>query len=85
MAVDIFTEGAFSAGPPTPAFERLDPARDFRFVNDIGADIGYDVSPDGRRFLVIEALADQETSETRKARTSIHVVQNWYEEFRDRQ
>jgi len=41
----------------------------------------YDVSPDGR-FVLIEDVAN-ETAQQRKP--SIHVTQNWYEEFRDRE
>jgi Tol biopolymer transport system component len=37
----------------------------------------YDVSADGRRFLVVESAG-----ETRKP--AIRVVQNWYQEFRQR-
>ena len=40
----------------------------------------YDVSADGQRFVVIETIENEEAKAP-----SIHVVQNWYKEFRDRE
>ena len=40
----------------------------------------YDVSADGRRF-VLPAPVDEEAEQE----VSIRVVENWYEEFRDRE
>ena len=40
----------------------------------------YDVSADGERFVIIEDVEGPDDSDN-----SIHVVQNWYEEFRDRE
>ena len=40
----------------------------------------YEVSSDGQRFVVMEALNSPEN-----LNRAIHVVQNWYEEFRDRE
>ncbi len=37
----------------------------------------YDVSSDGQKFVVVETLEEQSPP-------VIRVVQNWYEEFRDR-
>ena len=39
---------------------------------------GYDVTADGKRFVVVENV------ESELPKPSIHIVQNWYEEFRDR-
>jgi hypothetical protein len=39
----------------------------------------YDVSPDGRRFLMLKASAPQE-----EALTQINVVFNWFEDLRRR-
>jgi hypothetical protein len=36
----------------------------------------YDVSPDGEEFVVLEPPPEDEVA--------VRVVQNWYEEFRDR-
>ena len=40
----------------------------------------YDVAPDGLKFLVVEAAEPDP-----EARSQIRVVENWYEEFRDRE
>ena len=40
----------------------------------------YDVSQDGRRFLLAEAIPDEDAQGA-----VIRVVLNWYEEFRDRE
>ena len=75
VAVSVSTVGEFSTGSPKSLF-RL-PGQ-----GDIGLDIAYqyDVSADGQRFVVIEDVEDEQAS-----RPSIHIVQNWYEEFRDRE
>ena len=39
----------------------------------------YDVTPDGQRYVVVETLGDADTGQ------AIHVVMNWFEEFRDRE
>ncbi len=73
MAVAVSTVGEFSAGSPRPLF---------RFPRLVGLDIEYqyDVSADGRRFVVIEEVKDEQAN-----RPSVHIVQNWYEEFRNRE
>jgi hypothetical protein len=40
----------------------------------------FDVSPDGERFLVVETLGDEADGAP-----AIHVIENWYEEFRGRE
>jgi hypothetical protein len=74
MSLAVSTEGEFSAGPPVPLFEDPDPSRDFP--------LNYDVSVDGKRFLV--RAPSEETGKSDPEQKSIHVVQNWYEEFRNR-
>ena len=68
VAVSVTTTPNFSVGGAKRLFE------------DSGLGVGFDVSADGRRFVVVETL-DQEES----AKPAIHFVQNWYEEFRDRE
>ena len=70
MGVQIASSPAFRASPPkvvvdSPVF-RAYAAR------------SYDVSPDGKRFLVVESTAGQNTS------ASITVVLNWVEELKRR-
>ena len=64
MAVEVkANSGSFQAGVPKPLFDtRTDPS--------IGSRGGYDVSPDGRRFL-ISAPGEQPSA------SPIHVVVNW--------
>jgi hypothetical protein len=41
---------------------------------------GWDVSPDGKRFLVVAQVENDQPPQT----PAITVVQNWFAEFRDR-
>ena len=67
IAVPIQTEPTFSAGRPTPLFEKA-------YVSGgIAAIPHYDISPDGQRFLMVK----QEQGESQ-----IHVVLNWFEELK---
>ena len=68
IAVPVSTRNGFSAGEPRPLFEYSG------FGNFAAAN--YDVSPDGKRFLVIE------TGEQEEKPPSIRVVENWIEEHR---
>ncbi len=74
MAVSVSTEPTFALGQPQPLFESV----------DLKADTGtkYDVSANGKRFVTISPVEDDEEEE--EAPSSIRIVQNWYEEFRDR-
>lgn len=64
MATEIRTSPAFHAGVPRKLFEG-------RYGT------GYDVSPDGKRFLMIKP-----GPETPPQNTELHVVVNWFEEVR---
>ncbi len=69
VTVAVATNARFSAGEATRLFSALS----LQFGNYPN----YDVSPDGRRFVLVEN-ADVEPPR-------IHVVQNWFEEFRNRE
>ena len=71
LAVSITTSPEFSVGPVTRLFEHPSLTRSFYPQ--------YDVSADGQRFLLAAPV------EVEGAEPSIRVVQNWFEEFRDRQ
>ncbi len=72
MAVDIAIQPGFAAGKPRMLFEgRYKPAP-FPIAN-------YDVSPDGQRFLMLKPGESAEA-----APTQINVVQNWFEELKQR-
>jgi serine/threonine-protein kinase len=70
VAAAVSTEAIFQVGASRRLFESA----------DLGAsdDLTYDAFPDARRFVTI-AREDSAPVET------IRVVENWYEEFRDRQ
>ncbi len=65
MAVAVTTRPSFTAGTPKALF-------------DIAGGVGYDVAPDGRRFLFIKESEDQ------TAANQLNVVLNWFDEVRRR-
>ncbi len=72
MAVSVSTQQGFTRGQPQVLFESPDLAPD-----GIGA---YDVTADGQRFVMIAPFEGDGA-----APPKIRVVENWYEEFRDRE
>ena len=74
MAVPVQTGSTFDRGSPQPLF-----AWEYRFD---GPSRRYDVSPDGQRFLVIKAGADEAAGDVQAPQ--IHVVLNWFEELKAR-
>jgi hypothetical protein len=71
MAVEITTVRAFVAGAPRLLFEG-------RYTLPLQGVAGYDVSPDGPRFLLVQPMhPDPPTNQ-------IHVVLNWFDELRRR-
>jgi hypothetical protein len=70
VAVPVRTDPQFAAGPATRLFSH--PA----LTNQANStEPNYDVSADGQRILLPERVGGQERM--------IHVVQNWFAEFRD--
>ncbi len=61
----------------SPSFSPGEPTRLFDTPALEGAS-GYDVSPDGQQFIIAQPVGEA-------PQPSIRVVQNWYEEFRDRE
>jgi hypothetical protein len=72
MAVEIATKPRFAAGKPRVLFEGDYVPTPLQFPN-------YDVSPDGRRFLMLKP-SEQEAA----APMQINVVLNWFEELKRR-
>jgi serine/threonine-protein kinase len=72
MAVEITTQPAFAAGRPTMLFEGDYLASPFPATG-----VTYDVTPDGRRFLMIKDASTEQP-------TQINVVVNWFEELKRR-
>src|SRR5262249_49881075 len=68
LAVDVKSEEAFSAGAPRVLFEG-----NYLF----GRELNYDVTPDGKRFVVVKRSDDE-----RFMKEEIRVVLNWLEEVR---
>jgi serine/threonine-protein kinase len=71
FAVKIETEPEFKAYPPVLVFEQ-------RF-GDTFTRRGYDVSPDGKRFLFMEST---EAETAQRPIDQLFVVQNWFEELK---
>ncbi len=74
LSVAVSTTPEFTLGQPIALFESDDLGRQPTPAPT------YDVSPDGQRFLTITPGSDANAMPP-----TIRVVQNWYEEFRDRQ
>ena len=75
MAVEVSTRPDFSVGSVTRLFEHRALA-----TRPAWAYPRYDVSADGRRFVLLAPVDEEAEQEV-----SIRVVENWYEEFRDRE
>jgi serine/threonine protein kinase len=71
MAVNVTTQGTFSAGKPTVLFEG-------RYVPTPRSFQDYDVSPDGQRFLMLKPVEQAQSPD------QINVVLNWFEELKQK-
>lgn len=67
--VPVSTRGVFRAGTPTGLFS----TESIR-----AAGVNFDVTADGKRFVMVQHIADSE-------RSTITEVQNWYTECKDKQ
>jgi hypothetical protein len=72
MVVDITTEPTFSVGKPKVLFQGPYEPTPATFPY-------YDVTQDGRRFLMLKPVESAETSPTQ-----INVVLNWFEELKQK-
>lgn len=77
MAVSVSTEQGFALGQPQVLFEFAG------LGSRTGLGLNYDVSADGQRFVTIVPAEDSD--EQAAAPSAIRIVENWYEEFRDRE
>ncbi|MBI4472227.1 MAG: PD40 domain-containing protein [Acidobacteria bacterium] len=68
MAVTVETRPTFAASTPKQLFEAP-------FVKDHRNDVNYDVSPDGKRFLMIKEFESQSST------AEINIVLNWFSEL----
>ena len=69
MAVAMTTQPTFSAAAPRQLFQGHD-------VPTLTNSTGYDVSPDGQRFLMVEPV------EAQAPVTEVEIVMNWFEELK---
>ena len=81
MAVEITTQPTFRAGTPTLVFE----GQYFRDI--VPSEANYDITPDGRRFLMIKESEQEggpmiKESEQEGGPRQINVVLNWFEELK---
>jgi Tol biopolymer transport system component len=75
MSVDVQTRPSFVFGKPAPL-----PIKGFRQNGAPGNPRGFDMTPDGKQFLVM--LSPNEANSTR--RQQINIVLNWFEELKQR-
>jgi serine/threonine-protein kinase len=68
MAVAVTTQPTFSSGTPSPLFTR-------RTLTSFNPQ--YDVTADGKRIILTDRIVDEKP-------LAIHVVHNWFEEFREK-
>jgi hypothetical protein len=68
MAVNVASQPTFNASKPRVLFKGQ--------FDNIPWAANYDVSPDGQRFLMVQAAATTATA------SQIHVVLNWFEELK---
>jgi serine/threonine-protein kinase len=76
MVVNISPGPSFQAGTPRLLFERRLAVR----TGGNSINTNYDISPDGRRFLMVQEAVQQAEAPP----TQIHVVLNWFEELKRR-
>ena len=74
IRVAVSTTPSFSVGSMAPLFSHSS------FGISLTNTWPYDVAADGQRFVLVEPVENDEAKPP-----AIHIVQNWYEEFRDRQ
>ncbi len=72
MAVTVRTDPDFDNDPPRPLFE------DNGYVPDQFGNQNYDVSPDGRRFVMVKS------SGSITGRHRINIVLDWFQELTER-
>ena len=74
MAVEVERESSLSFGTPTPLFQGTytSPVGGWAFLNT------WDISPDGKRFLMIKPTTSIEDTPRQ-----INVVLNWFEELKE--
>ena len=75
FAVDVRTQPGFSFGKPQPL-----PISGF--LQRLGQPPDYDITPDGKQFLVVLPASQNETNQ--RSTAQIDIVLNWFEELKQR-
>jgi serine/threonine-protein kinase len=79
MAVSAETEPTFKAGKPETLFQA--PSIVLGSMEALNI---WDISPDGKRFIMMKSLLQTENESSEKARSKINIVVNWFEELKER-
>ena len=77
MAVSIDTKATFSAGKPEMLFQGP-------YVTGYEDSPAWDISPDGKKFLMIKAPGMITDSSTTTETLKLNIVLNWFEELKER-
>ena len=77
MAVPVDTRSMFTYGKPIRLFQKM-------HVPNEAAGPAWDVSPDGKWFLMIKQPVSTDTAAAAAAPRRIHIVLNWTEELKQR-
>jgi len=75
MAVSVETEPTFNCGKPRVLFKGS-------FVAGYGESPPWDISPDGKRFLMIKP--PQSSASAGEPQRKINIVLNWFEELKQK-
>jgi hypothetical protein len=75
IAVDVQTEPTFKVGKPKILFQRAYFASRYHM---------WDLSPDGKRFLMIKQSTITDDEPTSAIPRKINIVLNWFEELKER-
>ena len=77
MAVPVDTSSTFSVGKPRMLFEKV-------CVPIDAAGPAWDISPDGKRFLMIKQPVSTDAATAAEEPRRINIVLNWFEELKER-
>jgi hypothetical protein len=75
--VQVKTEPTFSASKPKILFRG-------NYVTGCRENPEWDISPDGKRFLMIKSVAATDDDSEAQIRRKITIVVNWFEELKER-
>jgi Tol biopolymer transport system component len=77
ISVDVQTQSGFVFGKPTPL-----PIKGFWHNGAAGRPRGFDMTPDGKQFVVM--VSPDEATSNQRSTQQINIVLNWFEELKQR-